>query len=93
MKCDTFASGYRSRPVIVSRLRRLSADALPAAGHRQAQEGLNGYTWKTFHEGTTLGDFSKSFKDIRAQEVRLNILEASNVPTLWEFQLLEEKKK
>jgi alpha-L-fucosidase len=49
----------------------------------------DGDNWKVFHEGATLGNFSKTFKTITAQEIRLNILEASNVPTLWEFQLLE----
>jgi alpha-L-fucosidase len=47
----------------------------------------DGDTWKTFHEGTTLGDFSLRFEPVTAQYFRLNILEATDVPTIWEVHL------
>lgn len=48
----------------------------------------DGEVWKTFYEGTTLGSFRTSFKAITARQVRLNVLKATNVPTIWEFQLI-----
>jgi len=51
-----------------------------------------GETWKTFLEGTRIGeDYTKDFDPVTAQLVRLNILEATDGPTLWEFQLLASK--
>ena len=47
--------------------------------------------WKTFHTGTRLGtNFSARFEPVTAQVVRLNVLESTDGPTIWEFQLLEE---
>jgi alpha-L-fucosidase len=44
--------------------------------------------WETFHRGTHLGDNAElQFAPITAQTVRLNILKATEGPTLWEFQL------
>ena len=48
---------------------------------------LEGDVWQTFHEGTTLGDFSLQFPPVTAQRFRLNILEATDVPTIWEVHL------
>lgn len=49
-----------------------------------------GAAWKTIFAGTTLGeDFKKSFPPVTAREVRLNILEAAEGPTLWEIRLSE----
>ena len=49
--------------------------------------------WRTIHTGTTLGpDYSANFEPVTAQHVRLNILEATDVPTIWEFQLFAPKK-
>jgi len=50
----------------------------------QYQEGD---AWKTFHEGTTLGEFSLKFPPITAQRFRLDVLEATEVPTIWEVGL------
>ncbi len=50
-------------------------------------EYLEGEEWKVAHEGETLGDVVLEFEPITAQKVRLNILEATDVPTLWEFHL------
>jgi len=41
--------------------------------------------WKTIHTGTTIGaDFTVEFEPVTAQHVRLNVLEATDVPTIWE---------
>ena len=45
--------------------------------------------WKTLFNGTTLGSqFRKSFDPITAQEFRLNILDATEGPTISEIELL-----
>jgi alpha-L-fucosidase len=52
----------------------------------QYQEGD---AWKTFLSGTRIGEkFTQDFAPVTAQCVRLNILEATDGPTIWEFQLL-----
>jgi hypothetical protein len=44
--------------------------------------------WKKIAEGTTIGDgLNLSFPPVKAQLFRLNILKASDTPTLAEFQL------
>jgi alpha-L-fucosidase len=48
--------------------------------------------WKTFYAGTTLGDERRiKFDPVTAQVFRLNILEATEGPTIKEFQLFAEK--
>ncbi len=52
----------------------------------QYQEGAD---WKTFLQGTRLGEkYSQDFPPVTARHVRLNILEATDGPTIWEFQLM-----
>ncbi len=52
-----------------------------------------GGTWVTFHEGRRIGEgFTADFEPFTAQRVRLNILEATDGPTIWEFQLLAPRK-
>jgi hypothetical protein len=54
----------------------------------QLQYELDG-KWRILLEGTLIGaDYEKRFKPVTARRVRLNILEATDGPTLWEFQLL-----
>jgi alpha-L-fucosidase len=49
--------------------------------------------WKTIIAGTKIGsDYVKDFEPVTAGQVRLNILEATEGPTIWEFQLLATKK-
>jgi alpha-L-fucosidase len=49
--------------------------------------------WKTLARGTTIGsDCLKNFEPVTAEQVRLNILNATEGPTIWEFQLLAPKK-
>jgi alpha-L-fucosidase len=51
-----------------------------------------GEAWKMCLKGTTIGDnYSKRFAPVTAQYVRLNILKAKDVPTIWEFQLFTAK--
>ena len=47
--------------------------------------------WRTIHAGTTIGvDYSAKFKPVKSRHVRLNVLEASDVPTIWEMGLYDE---
>ena len=49
--------------------------------------------WKTFAHGTIIGsEYVKDFGPVTAKEVRLNILDATEGPTIWEFQVLALKK-
>ena len=51
-----------------------------------------GDAWKTFFKGTRVReDGLIRFEPVTAQVVRLNILKASEGPTIWEFQLFEAK--
>ena len=44
--------------------------------------------WQTLLQGTTIGrGWSRQVKPVLAQRVRLNILESSDAPAIWEFQL------
>jgi alpha-L-fucosidase len=53
----------------------------------------DGEAWKTCLEGAEAGKgYTKDFSPVTAQYVRLNILDASEGPTIWEFQLYPPKK-
>ncbi len=46
-----------------------------------------GGDWTTIFTGNTLGeDFSKTFTPVEARAIRLNILDATEGPTIWEIQ-------
>lgn len=48
--------------------------------------------WSAFFSGTTIGeDFTASFAPVTAQHVRLNLLETTEGPSIWEFQLFAPK--
>lgn len=48
----------------------------------------SGTEWKTFYKGTTLGaQWQKAVEPIKAQRVRLNILDATEGPTINEFEI------
>jgi alpha-L-fucosidase len=52
-----------------------------------------GDIWQTFAQGTRIGEKRElQFSPVTAQHVRLNILEATEGPTIWEFQLFAPKK-
>ena len=49
----------------------------------------DGGDWKTIFSGTTLGEnFTRNFDDVTAKEFRLNILDATQGPTINEIDLL-----
>ncbi|MEI6779483.1 MAG: alpha-L-fucosidase [Verrucomicrobiota bacterium] len=51
----------------------------------------SGNEWKTFYQGTTVGPlWEKTFEPIKAQRVRLNILDATEGPTINEVQFNEK---
>lgn len=55
---------------------------------------LDGETWKPFYKGTTIGErLVLKLDPITTQKVRLNILDATEGPTIEEFQMLEIIKK
>ncbi len=47
----------------------------------------DGEQWRTFHQGGKLGTLRLKVDPVTARYVRLNITEASDTPTIWEFQL------
>lgn len=52
---------------------------------------LKGDEWKTVVEGTTIGEKKNiSFDPVTTQKFRLNIINATDGPTIWEFQLFGE---
>ena len=65
------------------------SEAYPKRVQKFEFQYRDGGDWKNIFTGTTLGDnFQKSFKPVTAQEFRLNILDASEGPTINEVQLL-----
>ena len=47
--------------------------------------------WQTIHKGTTIGaDYRATFDPVTARHVKLNILEATDAPTIWEVGLFDE---
>ena len=49
--------------------------------------------WRTFARGSKIGpDYLSQFESVTARYVRLNILTATDGPTIWEFQLFAPKK-
>jgi len=73
-------SGVRIREEYAGRVQRFEF---------QRKEGPD---WQTIFSGTTLGrDFSRQFPPITARELRLNILEATEGPTLSEIELISDK--
>ncbi|MBE3097419.1 MAG: alpha-L-fucosidase [Planctomycetes bacterium] len=51
-------------------------------------QAKKGDQWETFYRGTTIGDdLAVEFKPTTARHVRLNLLETTDGPSIWEFQL------
>ncbi len=49
--------------------------------------------WSAFFQGTTIGeDFAAEFAPVTARHVRLNLLETTEGPSIWEFRLFAPKK-
>ena len=58
--------------------------------HRFAVEYLQEGQWKACCQGENPGErVSLRFPPVTAQRVRLNLLDATGGPTIWEFQLFQ----
>ncbi|MCX6927174.1 MAG: alpha-L-fucosidase, partial [Verrucomicrobia bacterium] len=68
--------------------RAVISEAYPGRVQSFQLQRFDGGGWQTFWTGATLGDqWAQSFTPVTAQRVRLNILNATEGPTIWEFQL------
>jgi alpha-L-fucosidase len=66
------------------------SEAFPNRVQKFELQWLDGTEWKTFCTGTTVGEsWSKGFAPVTAQRVRLNILDSTVGPTIWEFELFK----
>ncbi|MBN2579547.1 MAG: alpha-L-fucosidase [Pirellulales bacterium] len=66
------------------------AEAFPHRIQKFELQRWDGSDWKTFYTGTTVGEsWLKTFPPVTAQRVRLNVLESTDGPTLWEFQVFK----
>jgi alpha-L-fucosidase len=70
----------------------VEADFGPRVQKFELQAKIDGQ-WKAFYTGKTIGEECRvKFEPVTAQVFRLNIVEATEGPTLSEFQLFEAKK-
>jgi alpha-L-fucosidase len=64
------------------------AEAYPCRVQSFELQHQDGPAWKTFFKGTTIGEqWIRRFDPVTARRVRLNVLDATNGPTISEFQL------
>ena len=50
--------------------------------------------WRTTHEGKQLGEYAEiRFSPVTTDAVKLDILQATEGPTIWEFQVFGPSKK
>jgi alpha-L-fucosidase len=76
------------KPATFSRVR--ISEAFPNRVQEFELQRFEDGAWKTICAGTTLGErWTRRFNPVTAQRVRLNITEAIDGPTLWEFQLFQ----
>jgi hypothetical protein len=76
----TFASAYVSEPY--GRVQRFELQV----------RDRDDQPWRTFHRGTTIGeDRQIAFSPITARHVRLNLLETTEGPSIWELQIFPPK--
>ena len=76
------------KPQTANRIR--ISEAYPTRVKKFEFQYRDGGDWKTIFRGTTLGDdFRKHFDPVTAQDFRLNILDASEGPTINEIELSE----
>jgi alpha-L-fucosidase len=69
-------------------------EAYPGRVRKFTLQYRDGDEWKTALTGTTIGrNFSQRFAPVTAQRVRLQILEATEGPTINELQLLETARQ
>ena len=82
------------QPTTFSRVRILQEEAYANRIQKFELQYKDGDDWKTILSGTTTpADYVKDFDPVTARIVRLNILEATEGPTINEFQLFAPKKK
>jgi alpha-L-fucosidase len=63
-------------------------EAFPGRVQKFEFQAREGNEWKTVLSGTTLGEsFSRTFPPVAAREIRLNILDATEGPTIWEISV------
>ncbi|MDB6064352.1 MAG: Alpha-L-fucosidase [Pedosphaera sp.] len=66
------------------------AEAYAGRVQKFALEYRDGNEWKTIFTGTTIGEkFDRQFEPVMAREFRLNILDATDGPTISEIELLK----
>jgi alpha-L-fucosidase len=65
-------------------------EAYPERVQKYQLQKKVGDEWVTFYEGTTIGDKKVvAFDEVKARCVRLNVLESTDGPTIFEFQVLK----
>jgi len=78
-----------AKPQTVGQVR--ISEAFPNRVQQFTFQCRDGCDWKTIFTGTTLGDhFQKTFAPVTAREFRLNILDATEGPTINDIELLEK---
>ena len=71
-------------------IRRIWPRRIPAGSSRSSYNTRRVSCGRRSHRGTTIGEqWIRHFDPVTAQRVRLNVLDATNGPTIWEFQLFE----
>ena len=67
-------------------------EALPNRIQKFELQHGDGKAWTTFYSGTTVGEkFAVKFEPITVSNLRLNILDATEGPSIWEIGFGEEK--
>jgi alpha-L-fucosidase len=67
-------------------------EAYPGRVKKFALEHKDGSEWKTIFTGTEIGEgFEREFAPLAVRELRLNILEATEGPTIWEIRFTPAK--
>jgi len=73
------------KPVTFSRV--LIHEALPHRVEKFVFQIKVGAEWKTIHAGQSIDPKGFTVPSVSAREVRLNVLQASEGPTIWEIEL------
>ena len=77
------------KPITIQRAR--IEEAYPGRVKRFEFQRREGAEWKTLFTGTTLGQwFQQKFDPVTTREIRLNILEASEGPTIADIEVFEK---
>ena len=81
--------GWKSISARLTQVSRVLIDEAYAGRVRKFElQAKQGDAWQTIFTGETIGrHFTHTFPSITAQQLRLNILDASEGPTITEFQV------